>query len=422
MPSLATGQPRFRLQLALIVGGALVLRVLYTVLESRHLGGFGDYRYFHGVARLIADGHGFSNPFRAGYGLGYEPTALHPPLWPLILSLPSALGATSELAHKLVGCLIGCGTVAVIGLLGRRVGGNAVGLTAAGIAALYPLFIGADGSLMSETLYGLLIALTLLLALRLIDRPALAIAAALGVTVGLAALTRTEGLAFLPLIVLPAVWLTDAPTRRKAGLAAVAVAAAVAVIAPWTIRNVQAFDRLVPISTNEGTVLAGANCDEVYGGDDIGGWNLECVSPQRSTNEGEQGDRWRREGLEYMRDHRGRLPKVATARVLRTWGLFPPGKVVVNEGRARWISVLETVAYFLLLPLALAGAVFLRGRKELWILLAPVAIVTLVSAYGWGLTRFRHSADIVIVVLAAVALVELARRLSARRRLQSSPP
>jgi hypothetical protein len=120
-----------------------------------------------------------------------------------------------------------------------------------------------------------------------------------------------------------------------------------------------------------------------------------------------------------MRDHRGRLPKVATARVLRTWGLYPPWKVVVNEGRARWIAALETVMYFLLLPLAGAGAWLLRGRRELWVLLAPPVIVTLVSAYGWGLTRFRHSADIVIVVLAAVALVELQRRISARKRVAS---
>ena len=124
-----------------------------------------------------------------------------------------------------------------------------------------------------------------------------------------------------------------------------------------------------------------------------------------------------------MLDHPGRLPKVVTARVLRTWDLFPPGKVVVNEGRARWIAALETVAYFLAAaagprrgpaPSPPPGGAHRAAR--------PVVIVTLVSAYGWGLTRFRHSADIAIVVLAAVALVELARRLSARRRLPSSPP
>ena len=379
------GNRSFRTNLALIVGAALVLRVLYTVLAARDLSGLGDYQFFQNVPNLLADGEGFTNPFLAAQGT-FEPTALHPPLWPLLLSVSSALGGTSELAHKLVGTLAGTGTVAVIGVLGRRIGGTAVGLTAAGIACVYPVFVGADGSLMSESLYGLLIATVLLLALRLMDRPGPWLAAGLGIAIGLAALTRTEGLAFLVLLALPAAWLAGGPLRFRAGLAAVAIAGALVVVAPWTVRNHEAFGSFVPISTNEG----------------------------------ERAERWRRDGLDFMRDHAGRLPKVATARVLRTWGLFPPGKVVVNEGRPRWIAQIETVFYLVLLPLAVAGVFFLRGPRERLVLLAPALIVTLVSAYGWGLTRFRHAADIALVVLAAVALVEIARRLAARRRVPSS--
>ena len=33
--------------------------------------------------------------------------------------------------------------------------------------------------------------------------------------------------------------------------------------------------------------------------------------------------------------------------------------------------------------------------------------MTLVSALGWGITRFRHAAEISIVILAAVALSAL---------------
>jgi 4-amino-4-deoxy-L-arabinose transferase-like glycosyltransferase len=413
------GNRSFRTDLALIVGAALVLRVLYTVLAARDLSGLGDYQFFQNVPNLVADGRGFTNPFLAAQGT-FEPTALHPPLWPLLLSVSSALGGTSELAHKLVGTLAGTGTVALIGVLGRRIGGRTVGLTAAGLACVYPVFVGSDGSLMSESLYGLLIATVLLLALRLMDRPGPWPAAGLGVAIGLAALTRTEGLAFLVLLLLPAAWLAGGPLRYRAGLAAVAVAGALVVVMPWTIRNHEAFGSFVPVSTNEGTVLAGANCPSVYGGSRIGEWELSCVARVRSTNEGERAERWRRDGLDFMRDHAGRLPKVATARVLRTWGLFPPGKVVVNEGRPRWIAQVETVFYLVLLPLAVAGVFFLRGARERLVLLAPALIVTLVSAYGWGLTRFRHAADIALVVLAAVALVEIARRLAARRRVPSS--
>ena len=44
----------------------------------------------------------------------------------------------------------------IVALLGRRLAGERAGLIAAGIAAIYPTLIAADGALMSETLYGLL--------------------------------------------------------------------------------------------------------------------------------------------------------------------------------------------------------------------------------------------------------------------------
>jgi hypothetical protein len=41
------------------------------------------------------------------------------------------------------------------------------------------------------------------------------------------------------------------------------------------------------------------------------------------------------------------------------------------------------------------------------VLLAPVLLVTIVSALGWGITRFRHAAEVSIVILAASALSAL---------------
>ena len=49
-------------------------------------------------------------------------------------------------------------------------------------------------------------------------------------------------------------------------------------IAPWSIRNWSAFDQLVPISINESTVAAGANCDPAYNGPDTGFWRLDCLA------------------------------------------------------------------------------------------------------------------------------------------------
>ena len=81
-----------------------------------------------------------------------------------------------------------------IGYLGRRVAGARVGLIAAAIAAVYPVLIGADASLLTESLFGLCVAVAMLIAYRLFDAPSGWWALALGVAIGVASLARSEGL------------------------------------------------------------------------------------------------------------------------------------------------------------------------------------------------------------------------------------
>src|SRR4051794_29520618 len=138
--------------------------------------------------------------------------------------------------------------------------------------------IAVDGALMSETLYGPLIAGVLLAAYAVHDRARLWAAALLGALIGLAALTRSEALLFVPLLAWPVAWRAGADGRARLAVAAVATVACVLVVAPWTIRNAVQFDAFVPISTNDATVLAGANCPLTYHGVDLGGWNIKCIS------------------------------------------------------------------------------------------------------------------------------------------------
>lgn len=394
----------FGARLALIAGLALIVRVLFVVLVARHYEGIGDFFFYHRNANALAEGLGFIDPFLSTPTDPY-PSALHPPLWPFLLSGASKLGATSFLAHRLVGVIPGTVTVVLIGLLGRRVGGARAGLLAAAIAAAYPTLIAADGSLMSETLYGTFVAAALLLALRLLDRPGVARAGALGATIGLAALTRGEAVLFVPLLALPLAWRGGRP-RRLARLATTLLCTAL-VIAPWTARNWIQFDRPILISTNDSTVLAGANCASVFAGPDIGTWDIECISPvRRELNEAQQAEIWRREGRRYAEEHLSRLLTVGPVRVLRTWGFYQPRRQAnLSEGGAQWVKYTSTAVYYVLLVFAAFGVVLLRRlRTTLLVLLSPLIVVTLSSAASFGLPRFRQAAEIAIVTLAAVAI------------------
>lgn len=409
----------FAVRLGAILLGALLVRLVYTIGGPGNAysdGPAGDFFYFHEIANLLADGRGFVAPFTLQELGEARPTAEHPPLWPLVLAAGSEIGGNGLLSHRLVGVPLGVATAGVLGLIGRRLGGETAGLMVAALAACHPLLIAADGSLMSETLYGLCVATALLLALKLLERPSLPRAAGLGAAIGLAALTRGEGLLLLPLLALPVAWIGSRGTRGRLTVAGVAVLTAVLVIAPWTIRNWSTFDQPVLLSTNDSTVLTGANCDATYRGRDMGFWRVDCRSQITKENEAEQAAIWREDGLDYARDHAGRLPVVVPVRVMRTWDLWQPKRQIDEaEGRDRTMETLGVIVYFLLLPLAAYGAILLRRlRVPLWVLLVPPAAVTIVSVLGYGYTRFRHTADLAIVVLAGLALAHLAERRAAR--------
>ena len=402
-PRLAEG--RFRHALLAIAASAVAIRVLYILVEAPWPpAALDDQYYFSALPKLIANGHGFIAPFKFDFKHVTVPTAEHPPLYSVVLALPAWLGLDSPDAQRLPGALFGAGTVIALGLLARRLAGPRAGLLAAGLAALYPTLVVADGTLMSETLYGLLVALTLLAAYRYVAAPDVRAALLLGALIGLAALTRGEALLLIPLLLVPLL-------RRPGGLrgAALAVLACLVVLTPWTIRNWAAFDRPVLVATNSGTAIAGANCDATFHGDKLGGWNPPCIKEHPGKNEAEHHAEALRDGVRYAGDHLGRLPVVLAARVGRVWSLYDPFQI--PEGRSVRVQKLGTIAFFLLLPFAAWGTLLLhrRGRHP-WILMMPFAVVTVTALVTYGNVRFREPAELSLVILAAVALDELLRR------------
>src|SRR5438552_3622966 len=156
----------FRVPLALIVLAAFGIRLLYIYLIAPIPNGIGgDAGFYSSAATQLSEGHFY---YRVIFGHAYL-TAEHPPLYPMVLAVS-----------------------AVLGILGNRIGGNRVGLLAAAVAALYPPFITADGLVMSEPLFTLTVAASLILALAVKARPTIPRATALGLAVGLATLTRAE--------------------------------------------------------------------------------------------------------------------------------------------------------------------------------------------------------------------------------------
>ncbi len=415
-----TGWTRaFGVRLALVVGAAAILRVAYDLVVLRHLHLGIDSTWYFLEGGVIRQDHAYADP--AVFATSRAATAAWPPVYPAFLALGRVFAGDSIRAAQLSGVVTGSATVALTGLVGRRIAGAGVGLLAAALAALSPLLVAADGSLMSETLFVPLALATLLCALAAARAQRVWLWIAAGAFAGLAALTRAEGLLLVPFVVLPVAWRALRDSVPRVLLAtAVAGATLVVVIAPWIARNAQRVDEPTIANVSSTTAIAGANCRQTYGGDALGSWDFACIRNERRAvlSEAKWTSEIRRAGLRYARGHASRLPVVGAARVARLWGMWDPRDQVDRERletRSRNWQYLVAATGIVTLAFGIVGFVLLgRAGRPIGGLVGLVAMVVVVALATYGNTRFRATAEPALLIGVAAALRPVLRRVAHR--------
>jgi 4-amino-4-deoxy-L-arabinose transferase-like glycosyltransferase len=407
----------FRLALVLLVVVAVVVRFVYIWFERRDAAVVADAFYYHEGANLLVDGRGFIHPFGAADGLTIE-AADHPPLYMLYLAGWSLVGARSVGWHLVANALLGVVAVVIAAYVGRRVGGDRVGVVAAALVALSPNVWRYDGFLMSETGVVLAVLVIALLAYRYWEERTPWRLVAVAVGIGLGTLVRPELLLLSVFLVVPLVLLVRERTWLwRLGSLALAAGVVLGVLAPWLVYNNLRFEDPVFISRNLGGTLAVSYCDSVFDGPRIGHWDFNCgaevVAAAGITGYDSRADAIMRDaGIEYALDNLDRLPAVVAARVGRITGVYQPAQQrdldVFWQEASRPVATAGMIVLPFTLVGAVAGAVILRRRRVLVLpLLAPIACVLVTVVVFYAATRFRATAEGPICVLVAVALVAL---------------
>ncbi len=166
-------------------------------------------------------------------------------------------GGVHDGAGRMSLALLGLGTIVVAYLLGRRLAGPWAGLLAALGVAVYPSFIHNTGRLLSEPPATFTVPAAALALLWAAERRSPWAWTLPGLLLGLSALIRPEylpfGLLFGAIVAVKVA--RDRGWRPGAAAAALLVAAFLLPVVPWTVRNVIALHRFVPISTGGGKAL-----------------------------------------------------------------------------------------------------------------------------------------------------------------------
>lgn len=425
----------------LAVGCASFLVSAVLIFTLGHYAPLVDSADYENIARSIVNGHGIAltavDPRTGRLLIG--PDSFRPPLYPITLSPAFAIGGL-RLA-RLWTAALGAVAVMLLYALVRDLWGKRPALAAGALAAVYPPLLVCNVSLLTEPLFLCFELLALLGLLRFRRHPwGLRWPAAIGVSVGLAGLTRSNGLVILPLAML-AVWWAFRDWRRGTTAAAVTLAAAALTVTPWIVRNEVVLGHFLPTTTELGPSLVtemndysrthGAEPDYNVLIPDIA--RAARVSEQRLAQPGGYfrldwvvvGQRLEDKALRYIWAHPGYALWASGLNTLRTLDLAPglyTGFLAYEElgvpRGAIWKSLVP--ASYLVYALALLGALALVRWRELsrppLSLYAIPVLLLLSSALLAGGLRYRVPLDPLLLAFAGLGVTAWSSRLAAVAR------
>ena len=325
-------------------------------------------------------------------------------------------------------------TTLIVWQIGKRWLSPTIGLIAGLIVALHPYLVWHDVHMNREILDHLLAAAAVYLTLHAAERFNWRRALPLGAVVGLGILgnVRLEALPILLCAYL--LWRAGISRRTLLATGAVFAAAAVAVM-PWVVRN------KVSVGcwsvTTDARALWKANNVNTYETLKHGGW-IDHVPQPKSFPPTPQDvfEHWQKTGVVVPYDECAQMTEFQH-KVISFWIHHPGEKarlvpldaqwlwqpsVVETRGRPGAGSWLDTVrstaepAYMIPLYLLAVAGLFLVPRWFSALTVLLLGYQTVVAMLFVGETRYRVPWDFLLALLASAALVDLSRRVRARRQ------
>lgn len=315
-----------------IVAIAFAFRFGYILLDHTYKFKTLDNNFSFGwemgrIGRAIANGRGFADPFEGQTG----PTAWEPPLYPYLIAgvfkLAGVYTHASALILLSINSLCSALTCVPIFLIARKCFNEKVAVWASWMWALLPFaMFWCTRAVWETSLAALLLAVIFWLALEVEELTGVKPWIVFGLLWGVAALTNTSLLSFLPA---SGLWAWYRCWKKgKSSLAGVALASLFfsAAITPWLVRDYETFGKFIFIRSNFGAELRLGN------GPGADGTWMFYVHPSQNLTEMRRYQQMgeiayiaerKREALEFIRADYERFTWISIKRFVYYWGGLP---------------------------------------------------------------------------------------------------
>jgi 4-amino-4-deoxy-L-arabinose transferase-like glycosyltransferase len=382
---------------------ALVFRLAYIFIAHTYKFKSLDDNFSFGyemgrIGRSLALGQGFSSPFDGPSG----PTAWEPPLYPFVIAgvfrLFGIYTSASALVLLSLNALLSSSTCVPIFLIAKRCFGERVAVWSSWSWALLPPIIFWSTRYVWETsLAALLLAVIFCLTLALQETDGLTAWFEFGSLWGLAALTNTSLLAFLPASGFWA-WYRRAKLGKRS-LTGVLLASAVfaAYLAPWLIRNYRVFGQFIFIRSNFGAELRLGN------GPGADGTWMDYVHPTKNVQQMQQYQQLgelayvaarERQAIAFIREDYSRFSILCFRRFVYFWAGIPrPGNsLLATFGNSLYLASSVLAIWGLTRALR-------KRRPGAWLFFWLLLLYPLAYYAVFVLARYRHPIEPELLIL-----------------------
>ena len=399
-----------------IVAIAFTLRFGYILVDHTYKFKTLDNNFSFGfemgrIGRAIAIGRGFADPFDGQTG----PTAWEPPLYPYLIAgvfkLTGVYTHASALILLSINSIFSALTCIPIFLIARKCFSDKVAVWTSWMWALLPsVMFWCTRWVWETSLAALLLAVIFWLALEMEELSGVKPWIAFGMLWGVAVLTNTSLISFLPASGLWA-WYRSSK-KGKSSLAGVVLATLffAATIAPWLVRNYEPFGKFIFIRSNFGAELRLGN------GPGADGTWMSYVHPSQNLTELRRYQQMgelayiaerRREALEFIRADYGRFAWISVKRFIYYWcGLPRSSEIPALAPFKNSVFLASSVLAFWGLGRALR-----KRQPGTWLFLWLVLSYPTIYYFVFPHPRYRHpiEPELGILIVYVISEAELAK-------------
>jgi hypothetical protein len=361
-----------------------------------------DHLDYHRIAENLVAGQGYVQG--EGFAYGRQPG------WPVLLAIAYFLfGSYSQIGVWVTGA---CGmlTVVLTYRLTRQViskPSHRLGLCAACMVALDPFLIVSDQTLLTESLYTLLLMVSVLILVRKYPSPLY------GAVIGLLTLVRSNGIGLL---------IGAVGRYRSREWIGLLIALGI-VLSGWIVRNGVVVGSFSPFAPQTGQLLLGSynqytlNIPDAYGM-----WlypkELADGAPYAALPYLEREAAWAAVGWAFIRDHVADIPVMMSRRVARL--LLQPAYIPRNGLSESLFFVVQPLFLGFLWIGCLSSTLFILRARSKWgrslrdflglvLMLMLPALLTAALLYGEARFRLVYHPLLVVIIVGGLSTIRVRR-------------